>query len=109
MDGQLLKILADANIDGIIIEALGAGNLSREAARGVAYLLAKNTPVVIVSRSFNGVAAPVYDYLGGGVQLEKSGAIFASSINGPKARLKLLIGLSNNLSKEHLETYLHGI
>ena len=34
MDGQLLKILADANIDGIIIEALGAGNLSREAARG---------------------------------------------------------------------------
>ncbi|WP_273714341.1 asparaginase [Leuconostoc mesenteroides] len=109
MDGQLLKLLADANIDGIIIEALGAGNLSREAARGVEYLLAKNTPVVIVSRSFNGVAAPVYDYLGGGVQLEKSGAIFASSINGPKARLKLLIGLSNNLSKEHLETYLHGI
>ncbi|GMA69120.1 L-asparaginase [Leuconostoc litchii] len=109
MDGQLLKLLADEKVDGIIIEALGAGNLSREAARGVEYVLSCDIPVVIVSRSFNGVAAPVYDYLGGGVQLEKAGAIFASSINGPKARLKLLIGLSNHLPNNHLKSYLHGI
>ncbi|WP_459523890.1 asparaginase [Leuconostoc lactis] len=107
MDGQLLELLAAAKIDGIIIEALGAGNLSKEAANGVLYLLSRNIPVVIVSRSFNGVAEPVYDYLGGGVQLEKAGAIFATSINGQKARLKLLIGLENHLDDVALKNYLH--
>ena len=100
-------MLAAAKIDGIIIEALGAGNLSKEAANGVLYLLSRNIPVVIVSRSFNGVAEPVYDYLGGGVQLEKAGAIFATSINGQKARLKLLIGLDNHLDDVALKNYLH--
>ncbi|GDZ85736.1 asparaginase [Leuconostoc citreum] len=109
MDGQLLELLAASNIDGIIIEALGAGNLSREAAQGVQYILSRNIPVVVVSRSFNGVAEPVYDYLGGGVQLEKAGVIFATSINGQKARLKLLIGLDNRLDDSALHTYLHQL
>lgn len=106
MDGKLLELLAATNVDGIIIEALGAGNLGEDAARGVGYLLSRNIPVVIVSRSFKGIAEPVYDYLGGGVQLERAGAIFASSVNGQKARLKLLIGLENNLSSQELNKYL---
>ena len=53
------------------------------------------------------MAEPVYDYLGGGVQLEKAGAIFATSINGQKARLKLLIGLENHLDDVALKNYLH--
>ncbi|WP_281420485.1 asparaginase [Leuconostoc miyukkimchii] len=109
MDGQLLELLAASHIDGLVIEALGAGNLSREAATGVLYLLSRHIPVVIVSRSFNGVAEPVYDYLGGGVQLERDGAIFATSINGQKARLKLLIGLNNQLSDNDLYDYLHQL
>lgn len=109
MDGQLLELLAASNIDGMVIEALGAGNLSKEAATGVGYLLSRNIPVVIVSRSFNGVAEPVYDYLGGGVQLERDGVIFATSINGQKARLKLLIGLDNQLNTHELHDYLHQL
>ena len=109
MDGQLFQLLADSNVNGLIIEALGAGNLSREAAKGVSVVLEKGIPVVIVSRSFNGVAEPVYDYLGGGVQLERAGVIFASSINGPKARLKLLIGLENQLTPDDLRHYLRSV
>lgn len=109
MDGQLLELLAASNIDGIVIEALGAGNLSKEAANGVIYLLSRHIPVVIVSRSFNGVAEPVYDYLGGGIQLEKAGAIFATSLNGQKARLKLLVGLDNQLNHKELQDYLHQL
>ncbi|AFT81807.1 asparaginase [Leuconostoc carnosum] len=108
MDGQLLELLAAANVDGVIIKAFGAGNLSKEAANGVSLLLSQHIPVIIVSRSFNGVAEPVYDYLGGGVQLEKAGAIFVTSINGPKARLKLMIGLSNHLNHVDLQTYLRN-
>ncbi|CAK8053862.1 asparaginase [Eupransor demetentiae] len=106
MDGQLLELLSQSGIDGIIIEALGAGNLAEAAARGVQVLLQEGIPVVIVSRSFKGVAEPVYDYLGGGIQLEKDGAIFANAINGQKARLKLLIGLENNLSGQKLNSFM---
>ncbi|MBS9338210.1 asparaginase [Fructobacillus sp. M2-14] len=108
MDGQILSLFANSeHVDGIIIEALGAGNLGEDAARGVQELLDADIPVVIVSRSFNGIAEPVYDYLGGGIQLEKSGAIFARAVNGQKARLKLLIGLENNLSQDELTDFLH--
>ncbi|MDF7637289.1 asparaginase [Leuconostocaceae bacterium ESL0958] len=107
MDGRLLKLLAETGINGIVIEALGAGNLGEDAARGVQALLAAAIPVVIVSRSLNGIAEPVYDYLGGGVQLEKDGAIFATVVNGQKARLKLLIGLDNQLSQAALTNFLH--
>ncbi|GAP00398.1 asparaginase [Fructobacillus ficulneus] len=107
MDGHILTLLAEAGIDGIVIEALGAGNLGTDAARGVLELLAADIPVVIVSRSFKGIAEPVYDYLGGGVQLEKAGAIFATAVNGQKARLKLLIGLENKLNTNKLNEFLH--
>ncbi|GAP03879.1 asparaginase [Fructobacillus tropaeoli] len=107
MDGHILSLLADSGIDGIVIEALGAGNLGEDAALGVLKLLDAGIPVVIVSRSFKGIAEPVYDYLGGGVQLEKAGAIFASAVNGQKARLKLLIGLENQLNTNDLNNYLH--
>lgn len=108
MDGQILSLFAESeHIDGIIIEALGAGNLGEDAARGVQKLLDADIPVVIVSRSYNGIAEPVYDYLGGGIQLEKAGAIFARAVNGQKARLKLLIGLENGLSSSALTNFLH--
>ena len=58
------------------------------------HLLEKNIPVVLVSRCFNGVVEGVYDYDGGGRQLEKKGVIFCNGLNSQKARLKLLVGLN---------------
>ena len=49
----------------------------------------KDIPIVLVSRSFNGIVSPVYDYEGGGFRLAEEGLIFSNGLNGPKARLKL--------------------
>jgi hypothetical protein len=54
----------------------------------------KNIYVVIVSRCYNGISQPVYGYEGGGKMLADLGVIFAHGLNGQKARIKLLLALS---------------
>lgn len=90
MDSLLLDALADHNVDGVVIEALGAGNLPPATLEGLERLLAKDIPVVLTSRAFNGVAQDIYAYEGGGKHLKELGVIFAAGLNGPKARIKLL-------------------
>lgn len=105
MQSDVLKFYAERQVDGIVIEALGQGNLPPSCLEGIEACLNNNIPIVIVSRSFNGIVSPVYAYEGGGYYLSKKGLIFSNGLNGPKARLKLLVGLSNDMNLETLETY----
>lgn len=98
MDSFLLEQLALHGCDGVIIEALGAGNLPPSCLAGVKALLNANIPVVLVSRAFNGVTQDVYDYLGGGKQLKQQGVIFTTGLSGQKARIKLLVLLNQPLN-----------
>ncbi|MDP8034284.1 asparaginase [Pasteurella atlantica] len=99
MNSELLKYLANSECDGVVIEALGAGNLPPTCLAGVSALLNANIPVVLVSRAFNGVTQDVYDYLGGGCRLKQEGVIFTTGLSGQKARIKLLILLNQQLNQ----------
>lgn len=105
MESDIFNFYAQQNVDGIVIEALGQGNLPPSCLKGVQSCLNNNIPIVLVSRSFNGIVSPVYAYEGGGFQLANKGLIFSNGLNGPKARLKLLIGLSNQLNIVELKNY----
>ncbi|RIM63562.1 asparaginase [Staphylococcus arlettae] len=105
MKSDVLSFYSNENVDGIIIEALGQGNLPPTCLEGLQQCLAKNIPIVLVSRSFNGIVGPIYAYEGGGATLEQKGVIFSNGLNGPKARLKLLFRISNTLSYQHLMKY----
>ena len=94
MDSFLLEQLAHHGCDGVVIEALGAGNLPPTSLKGVHALLEANIPVVLVSRAFHGVTQDVYDYLGGGKELKQQGVIFTTGLSGQKARIKLLVLLN---------------
>jgi L-asparaginase len=98
MSGQIFDLLPTDKLDGLVIEALGAGNLPPAAFTSLKRLLAENIPVVLTSRCFNGLAEPIYAYDGGGVKLHEAGILFAREINAQKARLKLLIGLQAHLN-----------
>ncbi|TKW67931.1 MAG: asparaginase [Streptococcus thermophilus] len=104
----IISLLAPEKIDGVVIEALGAGNLPPLAAREIKSLMDKGVPVVLVSRCFNGIAEPVYAYEGGGVKLQEAGVMFIKELNAPKARLKLLIALSAGLEGQELKDYIEG-
>ncbi|MDF2556458.1 MAG: asparaginase [Bacillales bacterium] len=103
LDSTILFALANLDIDGIVIEALGQGNLPPQTIPGIEKLLTMNVPIVLVSRCFNGIVEDVYDYLGGGRYLKKKGVIFSNGLNGQKARIKLLLALCNKEKIEDLQ------
>ncbi|MDG0842484.1 asparaginase [Staphylococcus equorum] len=105
MNSDVLNFYSKHQVDGIIIEGLGQGNLPPTCLEGLDKCLDKSIPIVLVSRSFNGIVGPIYAYEGGGATLVERGVVFSNGLNGPKARLKLLVGLSNQLNSKQLKKY----
>ncbi len=108
MGNWFLSSLQPDTIDGLVVEALGAGNLPPEAAQSIVTLISQGIPVALVSRCFNGIAEPVYAYEGGGVKLQEAGVMFVKELNSQKARLKLLIALNAGLKGQELKEYIEG-
>jgi L-asparaginase len=86
--------------DGVVIAALGTGNLPPDV---VPLIEQASKPIVIATRTHTGAILPVYGYTGGGKQLRELGAIPASFLNAHKARMLLLVLLSNAASRAELE------
>lgn len=105
MDGMQFDALNQESTKGLVIEGLGAGNLPPQTLPAVQRLLDNNIPIVMVSRCYNGIAQGIYDYEGGGIQLQKMGVTLCKGLNGQKARIKLLIGISSGKSGEDLKHF----
>ena len=108
MTDELIDMLDLEHLDGLVIQAFGAGNVPKETAQKLETLLQKGIPVALVSRCFNGIAEPVYAYQGGGIQLQESGVLFVKELNAQKARLKLLIAINAGLKGKALKDYMEG-
>lgn len=96
------ETLVDAleRADGVVIAALGAGNLPAEL---VDIIAATEKPVVLATRTDIGPILPIYGYEGGGKTLERAGAIPASFLNAFKARIKLIVLLSRGYSRQQID------
>ena len=108
MTEELLDLLPIDQLDGLIIQAFGAGNVPKETSQKLNALIQEGLPIALVSRCFNGIAEPVYAYEGGGVCLQKAGVFFVKELNAQKARLKLLIAINAGLTGDELRAYMEG-
>lgn len=101
MDDTFIKFATDNGYKGIVIEAMGRGNIPPNMYEGVKYAREKQIPVVIVSRCHSGRVFDSYGYLGSGRDLRNLGCIFAGDLPGQKARIKLMLALgkTNNLNE----------
>ena len=99
MDEKFFHYSAQSNVRGLVVEALGVGNVPPPAFEGIKYVTEKNIPVVLVSRCPAGETLDIYSYPGAGKWLNKIGVIFVDYLNGQKARIKLMLalGLINDL------------
>ena len=100
--GQILKSLPQIGFKGIVLEAFGRGNVPPKVADTIERLIKEaSIPIIITSRCFKGRVLGIYGYKGGGLQLEKAGAIFAPGLSPQKARFKLMIvmGITSELSQ----------
>ena len=105
MDSEYLNFLVDNNYKGIVIEALGRGNVPPKMVDGIKRALNNNIPVVIVSRCFEGRVFESYGYDGGGKMLKDLGVFFEESMPGQKARIKLMVALSSDKAIDIKESF----
>ena len=98
MNEKFFKHSADTGAEGLVVEAMGVGNVPPPAFNGIKYVVEKEIPVVLVSRCPAGETLDIYSYPGAGKWLHKLGVIFTDYLNGQKARIKLMLalGLTNN-------------
>ncbi len=94
MDDRMIKAVTDLGAAGIVIEAMGRGNVPPKVMDGIKYAIDRGVVVVIVSRCQSGRVLESYGYHGGGRELSDMGVIMGSDMRGQKARLKLMLALS---------------
>ena len=101
MDDTFINHAVDMGYKGIVIEAMGRGNIPPQMYEGVKYARENGVVVVITSRCSTGRVHDSYGYLGSGRDLKNIGCIFAGDLNGHKCRIKLMLALgkTNNLDE----------
>jgi L-asparaginase len=97
-DSKFLRHALATGARGIVLSALGQGNVPPAMLPGVRAAVAAGVPVVVASRCAFGSTAASYAYEGGGVTLRDAGAIFSGSLHAPKARIKLMVLLGAGAS-----------
>jgi L-asparaginase len=99
-DSRLLEHAVATGARGIVLEALGGGNVPPAMLDGVGSAVAAGVVVVIASRCGHGTTFPHYGYEGGGLTLAAAGAIFSGDLSAPKARIKLMVLLGARASAD---------
>ncbi|MBF8983622.1 asparaginase [Lutibacter sp. B2] len=103
MDSRLIKFCVDSGAKGIVIEAMGRGNVPPEMMEGIKHALDHNVVIVMVSRCPMGRVLDTYGYEGAGRNLRNLGVILGGSLPGQKARIKLMLALSRTNKKEDIK------
>lgn len=103
MNPDILDFCISKDAKGIVIEAMGRGNLPPSLMAPIKAAVEKNIIVVIVSRCHSGRVMSSYGYLGGGKELHDLGVIFGGELSGEKARIKLMLALGAGGSKEEIQ------
>lgn len=94
MDSAFIDFAISSGYKGLVVEALGRGNIPPQMVSGVERAIKNGIPVVIVSRCFEGRVFECYGYEGGGKDLRNKGVIFGDTMQGQKARIKLMVAIS---------------
>jgi L-asparaginase len=100
-DARLLDASREVAL-GLVLAAMGRGNLPPAMADGVARWLDAGKPVVVASRALRGRVGHTYGYPGGGRRLHALGALFAGSRRPQQARIDLMLGLGCGFSAAEL-------
>ena len=97
-----LEATIGRGIAGLVIEAFGRGNGPARLGELVRIATNKAIPVLITSRCPMGRVEPIYGGGGGGRDLADAGGIFVGDLKGPKARLLLMVVLSNGTTSKRI-------
>jgi len=94
MEAGLLEDALARGAQGVVIEALGGGRVPPWWLPSIERARVQRLPVVIASRCPSGRVWDAYGYPGAYRTLADLGCLFSEGLNGPKARIKLMVVLA---------------
>ena len=102
-DGRLIRgLLKEGPVDGLVVDAAGAGNIATPLFHAVREAREAGVAVVITSRTHGGRVLPLYAGGGGGTTLHELGCVFADNLSAQKARVLLMAALTRTRDPEEL-------
>jgi L-asparaginase len=105
-DGRLIRgLLKEGPVDGLVVDASGAGNIATALFEAVREARDQGIAVVITSRTHSGRVLPLYAGGGGGTTLQELGCVFADNLSAQKARVLLIAALTRTTDPEELRRY----
>lgn len=102
-DGLQVDAAVQNGAEGIIIEALGLGNVNIGMYNAIVRAIAAKVAVVITSRTGHGRVRPLYGFTGGGHSLRQAGALFAGSLSAQKARISTMLALQAAMMPQEIQ------
>lgn len=87
---------------GVVIAAMGRGNVPPALVPAIERWIADGKPVVLTSRTQGGRVGHTYGYAGGGRRLEELGVIFGGSRRAQQARIDLMLALGHGMPMERV-------
>lgn len=96
-DGILIRAAVEAGARGVVMSALGCGNVPRAQYDAIRDVVACGVVVVIASRVPNGRVFPLYGYEGGGRSLADAGAVYADNLSPQHSRVLLMLGIHRGM------------
>ena len=106
-DERLVEV-SRASARGLVVAALGRGNVPPLMARGIEHALKGGLPVVVASRAPRGRVGTTYAYEGGGRRLADMGAVFTGARRPQQARIDLMLALGAGLEGDALRDVFSG-
>jgi len=101
--GDLLRAAVTLGASGIVIQALGCGNVNADMYEAIRHATGQGIPVVISTRVPHGRVSPSYGFDGGGATLKAVGAVFADDLSPQKARILLMLALQSTQDTDRLQ------
>ena len=89
---------------GVVIAAMGRGNVPPDMVPAIERWIADAKPVVLTSRTQGGRVGQTYGYFGGGRTLEQIGAIFGGSRRAQQARIDLMLALGAGMDLDEIRS-----
>lgn len=93
---------------GMVVAAMGRGNVPPAMVPGIERWVADGKPVVIVSRAQRGRVGTTYGYAGGARRLVEAGAVLAPGRRPQQARIDLMLALGLGMDAAGVRTLFEG-
>ncbi len=109
MNPEIIDFYLNQGAKGIVIEAMGRGNLPPAFIPYIQKAVKNRVAVVIVSRCPSGRVMSSYGYEGGGKMLHDLGVIFGGELSGQKARIKLMLALHKSKDDNYIRSLFESV